>query len=401
MDNIQPTSSRGAGRLWLVRALALAGLGMSVFLLISSLSESGRPVGCGAGSGCGAVLGSRWSSVLGMPVSLLAAGAYAALLGLTWPAASRSPARRRTAAIVAVFVAITIFGAAAWFIVLQLAVLKAVCPYCMVDHGIGIVAAALVLTGALGAVRPVLGRAAAAGLAGVAALITLQVSLPGPSTLQRLPATGNFDTGPGAERMVGLIDGTLRLDAMQEPVLGSPGAKNVLACLFDYACPHCRRTHEYLRAAVARWPGDLAVVALPCPLSASCNPHIPETEPRFKGSCELAELALGVWKADPAKFREFDLWLFEPEMPRTAAAAREEAARLVGAPALEAALASGWPKVAIGRNVEGFGRSGTDRLPILLSPTIGGVAGRPESEGELMGILEEELGLPKVGLPGR
>lgn len=377
--------------LWSTRLLALAGLGLSSYLLIASLSARG-PVGCGAGSGCAAVLSSRWASVLGIPVGALAAIAHAALLGLSFPAASGPPARRRTAQLLASAVAVSILGAAAWFIILQLAVVRAICPYCMADHAIGGLAAALVLAGGFGQSARSLAPPAAAGLLGMATLIALQTALPGPSNLQRLPATGNFDTGPGAARTIGLLDGSLRLEVASEPILGSPGAPHIVAAMYDYACPHCRRTHAYLSQAIARWPSDLAVVAIPVPLNASCNPHIPETEPRFADSCELARLALAVWAVDPAKFAAFDAWLFEPETPRTAAAARAEAERLVGAAALDAALPGTADRIA--RNTAAFGKSGTDRLPILLSAEIGGIAGRPETFDELAGILVRELKLP-------
>jgi uncharacterized membrane protein len=378
-------------RLWSIRLLALAGLGLSTYLLIASLSARG-PVGCGAGSGCAAVLSSRWASVLGIPVGALAAIAHAALLILSFPAASGPPARRRAAQLLASAVAVSILGAAAWFVILQFAVVRAICPYCMADHAIGALAAALVLAGGLGLPFRSLARPAAAGLLGVAALIALQAALPGPSTLQRLPATGNFDSGPGPTRTLGLLDSALRLELAREPILGAPAATHIIAAMYDYSCPHCRRTHGYLSQAVARWPNDLAVVAIPVPLNASCNPHIPETEPRFADSCTLARLALAVWSADPARFAAFDAWLYEPETPRIAAAARAEAERLIGAAALDAALPGTADRIA--RNTAAFGRSGTDRLPILLSPEIGGIAGRPETFDELAGILERELKLP-------
>ena len=44
-----------------------------------------------------------------------------------------------------------------------------------------------------------------------------------------------------------------------------------------------------------------------------------------------------------------------------------------------------------------FGQSGTDRLPILLSPEIGGIAGRPGSAEELVNLLRKELHLSGGG----
>jgi len=366
-------------------SLACVGLGLGLYLAV----VSGRPVGCGAGSGCERVLSSRWAGIGPVPVGALGAAAYVGVLVCLiagWRAVLAGAA-----------LGVCLVGAAAWFVVLQLGMIHAVCPYCMAEHAIGaLVGVILVVRASEAGAKKLIGPIVA-GLLAVAALVGLQVGFPHESRLQRLPAHGNFDTGVGPERTIGVLDGSVRLRVWEEPVLGSPDAKHVLVGMFDYACPHCRRTHEYLVEAIKRWPNDLAIIVLPCPLNASCNPHVPETEPRFAESCELAKIALVVHRLKPEAFAAFDSWLLEPETPRTAAEARAKAVEVVGAGALVAALAS--PELAqkLARNTAAFGRSGVDRLPILLSPEIGGIAGRPESQEQLFELLQKELHLPGGG----
>ena len=172
----------------------------------------------------------------------------------------------------------------------------------------------------------------------------------------------------------------------------------MLAILFDYSCPHCRAAHGYLAEGIKRYDGKLGLVMLPMPLNSDCNPHWEETEPRFKDSCKLARLALAVHRAAPEKFAEFDAWLFEPEMPRSAEDARAEAERLVSAERLESALAD--PSVAerIAADTAAFGRlqetnPDAAALPIIMSPGFSTLVGRHESADELFQSLKQ-AGLP-------
>jgi hypothetical protein len=87
--------------------------------------------------------------------------------------------------------------------------------------------------------------------------------------------------------------------------------------------------HEYLRE-VRRRDSRIAIVAMPVPLDADCNPEVEETEPRQQNACELAQLALTVWRQGPEKFAEFDTWLFEPEVPPSVEEATAKARELLG-----------------------------------------------------------------------
>ncbi|MBX3444040.1 MAG: hypothetical protein KF774_16650 [Planctomyces sp.] len=428
----------------LIPLLALAAAAISRYLAAVSWAERGLPSGCGAGSGCGEVLKSRWSSLFGVPVGALAFLAYLALAGLAWRGLRDGPPEPLVRkALVAI--AVAIICGALWFVALQLFVLMAICPWCMADHALGIAAGGLALwtalsrsgsaTGlattpartagapadgfdttlttapdggdvfaspesAVGAARPQAPLArefrtpAAVGVAAVLVLIGLQLAFPHRSPLARLPQDANADTGPGQARAIAVLQGRLQLLPHETPHIGSADADRLIVVMFDYCCPHCREAHEALRELAAEaGPNAPGVLLLPTPLDAKCNPAIEETEPRFAESCELARLALAVWRADRARFDEFDVWLFEPELPRKAAEARREAARLVGEAALEAALVDPWIEERIAADVGAYRDSGVRVLPVLLSPGASAVVGRTEDRRELRDVLRRDFGI--------
>jgi protein-disulfide isomerase len=234
----------------------------------------------------------------------------------------------------------------------------------------------------------------ATGLALAAGFVVLQIGFSrGGSVLTRLPAGENADTGPGPDRQVAVLGGDLTLTVRELPILGSPDAGHLLVLLYDYACPHCRATHGYLKEGLDRYPGQYGIVLLPVPLDGKCNPTVEETEPRFKDSCELARLALALWRASPAGFPQFDAWLYESESPRSADEARARAESLAGKARLDAALEGEWVGQRIAANIKAYKSSRAAQIPVLVSPAIDTVVGRPENSGELFSLLERELGL--------
>lgn len=379
-------------RLSLPLLAAVAGA-ISAYLLFVALASKGLPVGCGDNSGCAEVLTSRWSVIAGVPVSGPALLVYVAVFVV-----SLMPSRRFTPSLLTIL-AIVLLYSAIWFVVLQLVILKAICPWCMVEHGLGVAMALIILIGyrsrpapdQVAATRKTLSGSLILATAAFGLFVTAQLFSSPPSTTQRLPEGSNLDTGPGRNRRISVLQGQLQLVADEEPMLGSADASKVLCLMFDYCCPHCRRTHAYLRTALDEFSGELAIVSLPMPRDADCNPTIEQTEDRFENSCELTRLALAVWLADPKAFPEYDQWLFESSKPRPVAAARAHAAQLVSADQLEAALQDASIDERIARNIEAYQASGAQYIPILMSPGFDAVVGRPESEEALLTTLRNEL----------
>ena len=167
-------------------------------------------------------------------------------------------------------------------------------------------------------------------------------------------------------RLVSIIGGSVQLDIAQWPLVGSKEASHVFVEMFDYACPHCRHTHETIKGAGAKLGGDLAVVALPVPLSSACNSSVQVTGPKFTESCELAKLAVAVWRTDPTKFTEFHNWMFVGADAPTYAAAKQHAATLVDGEKLDTELKSQIPSMYIAKNIELYKRAGSGNVPKLM-----------------------------------
>ena len=114
-----------------------------------------------------------------------------------------------------------------------------------------------------------------------------------------------------SSRVVSLLGGKLNLDAYQHPILGSPEAQNVIVELMDYGCPNCRAMHKTQAKARKRYGDQLAILVLPTPNEILCNQYIKKANPRSRGSCRLARLAVSVAETDPAEFERIHNFLME------------------------------------------------------------------------------------------
>jgi uncharacterized membrane protein len=173
-----------AARVFLVLALAGAS-----YLAYVSLSGGGV-AGCGPGSGCSQVLSSRWAYWLGVPVSIPAIAIYLGLLITTWTGGGPAP-RVNKPATRCMMVALggLIVLAAVWFGVVQYAIIKHWCKFCLATHASALAAVGLLLRDALGsqpapapaprpALRvPKLATGVAAALLAMALLITGQLAI--------------------------------------------------------------------------------------------------------------------------------------------------------------------------------------------------------------------------------
>ena len=410
---ISSDSSRKKTSHWFIRLPALAAGVVAGYLLYLSLANHGLPAGCGEGSGCEEVLTSRWSQVFGIPVSGPAVLIYLTIISTTFFIGPHTkPDCAWKAQSLLLLLAATVIIAAVWFIGLQLIVVGSICSWCMADHTLGLLTAAAIFwkvpirTGSVSTGDSAPASAIPFGhilrLGGMAfllvgGLIVSQAFGPyeGPQ-LQRLPPGENADTGPGVDRMISILDGKLQFSPHKAPMLGSPDAPKLLVLLFDYCCPHCRATHGYLRNGMQRYEDQLGVVLMPMPLNSECNPFWEHTESRFENSCELAKLALAVWKADPLSFHSFDVWLFESEMPRNPAEARKKAEELVSREGLQNALADQWIEDWIRQDVTAYHDSQAERIPVIISPGFTTIVGRTESQEQLFTLLEKELGIQPV-----
>jgi protein-disulfide isomerase len=178
------------------------------------------------------------------------------------------------------------------------------------------------------------------------------------------------DSDAEQERRVVRVIGDTKLDVRQWPLIGSPDAKYVIVEMFDYTCPHCRDLHHELDAVLKNYGDDLAVITLQVPLNVTCNNQVGTTEPQHRDACEIANLAVSVWRLEPKKYHEYHDWLFKPTQARTSADARKRAIEIVGEERLNKILATGVPQKFIASHVKLYTKAGAGSIPKILFPNI-------------------------------
>jgi uncharacterized membrane protein len=376
----------------------------------------GTMIGCGGGSPCELVLGSRWSIIAGIfPISGLAVGVYLALLvaslfiGPTTEAPISSMAWK-----VILVLAGAIAGSAIWFTILQKWVIGNFCPYCMTTHISGLLLAALVIwraykefgnnlndipvtnsikdqktsPAAKQHMRPLSGIGLAMiGLALAGLLAVFQVVFT-PSSI--------YQGGESQNKLPGA-------DYHNVPLIGSPDAPYIVSLLFDYQCSHCQKLHFMLDEAVRRYGGKLAFVLCPTPLNNKCNPFVPTDADAFKNSCELAKIGMAVWFARREAFPSFETWMFTFESgdlwrPRSLEAVRNKAVELVGQVKFDAAFRDPWIERYIQNCISIYGQTvqnGKGGVPKLIFDSRW-VIPEPYSEDDLVMILQKSLGVPRL-----
>jgi uncharacterized membrane protein len=374
----QPTTTATPAWLRWARGLltiALLGAGYLAWVAI----QNGPAAGCGAGSGCNAVLQSRWAYWLGLPVSVPAVLVYLALLGSTVLLQKRpSPDDQRGSWAAIIVLSIVVIGSAFWFVSLQVFVIQSFCKYCLTAHVCGFIAALLCLanvpyatdpdtpmwstgSGKRGVPRQAVLSLVLVGLAGIAVLaggqllvqkernVVKVVKTTGTPTNQVLQAAGLpaeiVPASPNARlvapRTLSLYSNQFLIKFDEVPMMGSRDAPHVIVCLVDYTCSHCRALHPLLVKMSQQFSNQLGIVCLPMPLSPICNPFI-HGNTGDPDACEYVRLALAVWRARPEAYPQFDNWLFTGTQVPLLNEARAQAAKLVGADKLDAALADAW-----------------------------------------------------------
>ena len=386
MDNensYPPARSGTAAWLHWARGLLLVALTGAGYLAWVAI-HNGPAAGCGPESGCEAVLHSRWAYWFDFPVSVPAVLVYVALLAFTVLLQKRtSPDDQRGSWAAIIILSVIVAGAAFWFVSLQVFVIQAFCKYCLTAHACGFAAALLCLmnipyatdpetpmwatgSGKRGVPRPAVLSLVLIGLAGVAVLAGGQLLVQKQRNVVRdlknasvttnayhLPqvtiadVAGVLPPPPDAHliapRTLSLYTNQFVIKFNDVPMLGSPDATNIIVCLVDYTCVHCRALHSILLQMSQQFSNQLGIVCLPVTLSPECNPFIPRMNAHATpNSCDYARLGLAVWRAKPEAHRQFDDWMFAGTKPPPLEQARERAAQLVGAEKLRSALADPW-----------------------------------------------------------
>lgn len=304
--------------------ILVAGLGLCGYLTYASLTAS--PVaGCGFNSSCHDVLNSEWSKWFTLPVSVVGLAVYASALGILAFTFTPIPEENRRQGEQWVLVLMTLAAVSAiWFIGVQAGMLGKYCPYCMAAHACSLVGAVVAWI----AFPPAARQATQAGVVSFLGLVMLifgQVAMPEPAG----PRNATVEQKQVAEvelrlkspdqdeiemsRPVLFAGGAVELDTHAWPIIGDPDAEFVVIDVMDYTCEYCRDASRFLDQAREKYDGKLAVIVMPLPLSHNCNAYVPETLPEHESACQLAYLAINLWRRKPEDFAEFHHWCFEGE----------------------------------------------------------------------------------------
>lgn len=195
---------------------------------------------------------------------------------------------------------------------------------------------------------------------------------------------------PTERRLLTFAGNRFTLDVKQWPLLGKTDAKFVFVEMFDYTCPHCRNTHQAIAGAQKQYGNDLAIFALPVPLEGACNPSA--SGGGHPGACEMAQIAVAVWRIAPDKFQTFHDWMFQGH--RTASTAKQFAETLVGKDRLKTELTSAIPRQYISRHVSLYQKVGSGQVPKLIFPATT-MQGEVNSTSTLCNAIERELAVAR------
>jgi uncharacterized membrane protein len=340
-----------------MRAFIVAGLSLTVFLtwVHGAALRSAVPMRfplCGKlpGLDCESVLNSHWATVGGTPVAAFGLGVYL----LLFVSAIRFPGCPLSRATSTFFVAM-LAGGGVWFIGVQAFDLHQWCLWCTTTHVISIALAGMIWPMAISRGRPaMIGLLITAGLACAAAMAGAQYSLrPGVEGLTTL-------SGPGQ-----LLSDVPKLNLSEHIVVGPPNAEKIVIEAMDFRCHRCAEAWPVVEEAQRLLGGKVAVVVLPTPLSADCNPYIEHTPGGFELSCELAKLAWAVRLSDAAQYPSYHRWLLTHQQC-TLDQARAKARALVG-DQLETALADPLIGQFIKRDVELAAALNLEQLPAMVA----------------------------------
>ncbi len=119
---------------WLYRlSLILTGIGLLVSIYMTVYKMTSNDALCLGSGDCSTVNASRYSEVYGVPVAAVGVFGYLALL-LTLVLEGKHPFFRQNAPLLVFGMALTGFLFTVYLIYVEFALLKAVCPFCLISQ---------------------------------------------------------------------------------------------------------------------------------------------------------------------------------------------------------------------------------------------------------------------------
>lgn len=191
---------------------------------------------------------------------------------------------------------------------------------------------------------------------------------------------------PKEDRLVVVAGNRFSLNPKHWPLIGKPDADFIFVEMFDYTCPHCRVTHKAIEGAFEEYGDRLAVITLPVPLERACNSTV--NGMGTAGACDMAKLAVAVWRIDQAKFEDYHKYMCSNQ--RSVFAARTKAEELVGKKALDKEMALPFATDYIKKHVELYKRVGQGSVPKLMFPRST-MTGEIQQASVLVNAIKREL----------
>ena len=431
-----------------VRILLLSASIITAYLALATLSKGGQVPGCGPETDCEKVLTSSWAYWLGIPVSLLGLGLYGAFFLTTFSLKIGQQQKARRSLNSLTIFSFTILGAAAWFVGVQAVAIGTFCPYCCTAHGMASLAALIFLSqanniGSRLSARLNFGIGISVALGLVTVVVAGQIILPKEQAAPKIvdldqpqPNTPIVQTKPArppkpaiaprpttqpasaveSEPSTPVVNtvtpakplptkagsfhipkSDLSLDISRLPLIGPQKAPHRIGCLFDYTCHHCRQLHGYILESIEKLNGQVSCVMIPMPLDANCNAMIKRTGRDHINACKYARICLAVQQVAPAKYREFDRWLFsDHKTAKPLDTVKQHAANLVGAGLLDKAIASTTVQQQLQQNIRAYELNSKNGRSSLMPQTIINnqvIFGPPPSAARLEDAIKQALGL--------
>ena len=215
-------------------AASVAALGVSIYLAYAGLTGS-SVAGCDGGVvDCSHVLTSRWSKAAGIPVAVPAVGLWAIVTGCLFAITRRHLADRRGGETVdrspGRWLATTVLllttcaaGSAIWFTGLQVFDIGHLCPYCLVAHACGLIAAVAIWRGLWNASLP-MPRTGVVGISALATagLIGVQYFSEPPPTFEVIQYDVADSAAPAADRAADPLSSPLDSPLLEAPTMEAP-----------------------------------------------------------------------------------------------------------------------------------------------------------------------------------
>lgn len=210
-----------------------------------------------------------------------------------------------------------------------------------------------------------------------------------------LQEESNAAIGKKGSRTIEFLQGKLKLDVYEHPLLGNPEAEHVIVEFFDYTCPHCRKMHKLIEEVMPSFGDELAIVVLPVPNDILCNRYVRQRGENHRGACKLANLAVAIAAVDPVAFARLHDWIMEQEKVPSYPSSLSRVRNYTDESAVLKELSGDGVSERVQKYIELFAMLGTLQKSILPMQVIGDeiVTGSIESTQELRELWESKLGI--------